>query len=87
MTKPVLMSADAGAEYMEVGAAPARWGGRGPGDAVLLPHGGLPKPVDVQTHHTLPDFIRNRGGVSLRPGDGIIHWWLNRMLVVECGRR
>ena len=38
-----------------------------------------PKPVDVVTHHTLPDFIRNRGGVSLRPGDGIIHSWLNRM--------
>merc|ERR1719352_122029 len=38
-----------------------------------------PKPVDVTTHHTLPDFIRNRGGVSLRPGDGVIHSWLNRM--------
>ncbi|HEY4714823.1 MAG TPA: bifunctional aconitate hydratase 2/2-methylisocitrate dehydratase, partial [Aquirhabdus sp.] len=36
-----------------------------------------PKPVDVTTHHTLPDFIMNRGGVSLRPGDGIIHSWLN----------
>ena len=42
-----------------------------------------PKPVDVVTHHTLPDFIRNRGGVSLRPGDGIIHSWLNRMLVPD----
>ena len=40
-----------------------------------------PKPVDVTTHHTLPDFIMNRGGVSLRPGDGIIHSWLNRMLL------
>ena len=42
-----------------------------------------PKPVDVTTHHTLPDFIRNRGGVSLRPGDGIIHSWLNRMLLPD----
>jgi aconitate hydratase 2/2-methylisocitrate dehydratase len=42
-----------------------------------------PKPVDVKTHHTLPDFIRNRGGVSLRPGDGIIHSWLNRMLLPD----
>lgn len=42
-----------------------------------------PKPVDVVTHHTLPDFIRTRGGVSLRPGDGIIHSWLNRMLVPD----
>ena len=42
-----------------------------------------PKPVDVHTHHTLPDFIRNRGGVSLRPGDGIIHSWLNRMLLPD----
>lgn len=42
-----------------------------------------PKPVDVQTHHTLPDFIMNRGGVSLRPGDGIIHFWLNRMLLPD----
>ncbi|WP_291973208.1 bifunctional aconitate hydratase 2/2-methylisocitrate dehydratase [Candidatus Symbiopectobacterium sp.] len=40
-----------------------------------------PKPVDVTTHHTLPDFIMNRGGVSLRPGDGVIHSWLNRMLL------
>ena len=42
-----------------------------------------PKPVDVQTHHTLPDFIMNRGGVSLRPGDGVIHSWLNRMLLQD----
>mmetsp|Transcript_7886 Transcript_7886/g.19616 ORF Transcript_7886/g.19616 Transcript_7886/m.19616 type:complete len:919 (-) Transcript_7886:82-2838(-) len=42
-----------------------------------------PKPVDVVTHHTLPDFIMNRGGVSLRPGDGIIHSWLNRMLLPD----
>jgi len=42
-----------------------------------------PKPVDVVTHHTLPDFIRTRGGVSLRPGDGIIHSWLNRMLIPD----
>ena len=42
-----------------------------------------PKPVDVQTHHTLPDFIMNRGGVSLRPGDGVIHSWLNRMLLPD----
>ncbi|GGI95658.1 bifunctional aconitate hydratase 2/2-methylisocitrate dehydratase [Halopseudomonas pertucinogena] len=42
-----------------------------------------PKPIDVNTHHTLPDFIHNRGGVSLRPGDGIIHSWLNRMLLPD----
>ncbi|MGZ8219333.1 bifunctional aconitate hydratase 2/2-methylisocitrate dehydratase [Methylomagnum sp.] len=42
-----------------------------------------PKPVDVQVHHSLPDFIMNRGGVSLRPGDGIIHSWLNRMLLPD----
>ncbi|MGL6314691.1 bifunctional aconitate hydratase 2/2-methylisocitrate dehydratase [Vibrio sp. WXL103] len=42
-----------------------------------------PKPVDVNTHHTLPDFIKNRGGVSLRPGDGVIHSWLNRMLLPD----
>ncbi len=42
-----------------------------------------PKPVDVLTQHTLPDFIMNRGGVSLRPGDGIIHSWLNRMLLPD----
>jgi len=42
-----------------------------------------PKPVDVVTHATLPDFIRTRGGISLRPGDGIIHSWLNRMLLPD----
>ncbi|MGQ7844964.1 bifunctional aconitate hydratase 2/2-methylisocitrate dehydratase [Granulosicoccus sp. 3-233] len=42
-----------------------------------------PKPVDVSTHHTLPDFMSTRGGVSLRPGDGIIHSWLNRMLLPD----
>merc|ERR1719461_1899830 len=42
-----------------------------------------PKPVDVTTHSALPDFIMNRGGVSLRPGDGIIHSWLNRMLLPD----
>jgi len=42
-----------------------------------------PKPVDIDTQHTLPDFIMNRGGVSLKPGDGIIHSWLNRMLVPD----
>ncbi len=42
-----------------------------------------PKPVDIETQHSLPDFIRNRGGVSLRPGDGIIHSWLNRMLLPD----
>ena len=42
-----------------------------------------PKPIDVKTHHTLPDFIRTRGGVSLRPGAGIIHSWLNRMLLPD----
>ncbi|WP_438958027.1 bifunctional aconitate hydratase 2/2-methylisocitrate dehydratase [Porticoccus sp.] len=42
-----------------------------------------PKPIDVETQHTLPDFIMNRGGVSLRPGDGIIHSWLNRMLLPD----
>jgi aconitate hydratase 2/2-methylisocitrate dehydratase len=42
-----------------------------------------PKPVDIQTQHTLPDFIMTRGGVSLRAGDGIIHSWLNRMLMPD----
>ncbi len=42
-----------------------------------------PKPIDVQMQHSLPDFIMNRGGVSLRPGDGIIHSWLNRMLMPD----
>ena len=42
-----------------------------------------PKPIDVDTHHSLPDFMATRGGVSLRPGDGIIHSWLNRMLLPD----
>ena len=42
-----------------------------------------PKPIDIQTQHTLPDFIMNRGGVSLRPGDGVIHSWMNRMLLPD----
>jgi len=42
-----------------------------------------PKPVDINTHKNLPDFFSNRGGVSLRPGDGIIHSWLNRMLLPD----
>ncbi len=42
-----------------------------------------PKPVDVRTHHTLPEFISTRGGISLRPGDGVIHSWLNRMLLPD----
>ena len=42
-----------------------------------------PKPVDVKMHHELPDFISTRGGVPLRPGDGIIHSWLNRMLLPD----
>jgi aconitate hydratase 2/2-methylisocitrate dehydratase len=42
-----------------------------------------PKPVDVEMQHTMPDFMMNRGGVSLRPGDGIIHSWLNRMLLPD----
>lgn len=42
-----------------------------------------PKPIDVETQHTLPDFISSRAGVSLRPGDGIIHSWLNRMLLPD----
>jgi aconitate hydratase 2/2-methylisocitrate dehydratase len=42
-----------------------------------------PKPVDVVTHRTLPKFIAERGGVALRPGDGIIHSWLNRMLLPD----
>jgi aconitate hydratase 2 / 2-methylisocitrate dehydratase len=42
-----------------------------------------PKPVDVKMHHELPDFISNRGGISLKPGDGIIHSWLNRMLLPD----
>ncbi len=42
-----------------------------------------PKPVDVKTHHELPAFISTRGGIPLRPGDGIIHSWLNRMLLPD----
>ena len=42
-----------------------------------------PKPTDVKTHATLPDYISNRGGVALRPGDGVIHSWLNRLLVPD----
>ena len=42
-----------------------------------------PKPVDIETQHSLPEFIQTRGGVSLRPGDGIIHSWLNRMLLPD----
>ncbi len=42
-----------------------------------------PKQVDVQTHQTLADFMRERGGVSLRPGDGVIHSWLNRMVLPD----
>jgi len=42
-----------------------------------------PKAVDVKTHHTLPEFMSNRGGISLRPGDGVIHSWLNRMLLPD----
>jgi aconitate hydratase 2/2-methylisocitrate dehydratase len=42
-----------------------------------------PKPVDVKTHHELPTFMSNRGGVSLRPGDGVIHSWMNRMLLPD----
>lgn len=42
-----------------------------------------PKPVDVKMHHELPDFMSTRGGIPLRPGDGIIHSWLNRMLLPD----
>ena len=42
-----------------------------------------PKPTDVKTHATLPDYISNRGGVSLAPGDGVIHSWLNRLLIPD----
>ena len=42
-----------------------------------------PKPVDLETHRSLPDFMTTRGGVALRPGDGIIHSWLNRMLLPD----
>lgn len=42
-----------------------------------------PKPIDVRLQHELPEFMQNRGGISLRPGDGIIHSWLNRMLLPD----
>lgn len=42
-----------------------------------------PKPIDVRLQHELPAFIQNRGGISLRPGDGVIHSWLNRMLLPD----
>jgi aconitate hydratase 2 / 2-methylisocitrate dehydratase len=42
-----------------------------------------PKPVDIKLQHSLPDFISTRGGVSLRPGDGVIHSWLNRMILPD----
>jgi len=42
-----------------------------------------PKPVDVKTHHELPHFMSDRGGVALRPGDGVIHSWLNRLLLPD----
>ena len=42
-----------------------------------------PKPVDIATHQTLPSFINERGGISLKPGDGIIHSWLNRMILPD----
>lgn len=42
-----------------------------------------PKPVDIKLQHSLPDFISTRGGVSLRPGDGVIHSWLNRMVLPD----
>ncbi len=42
-----------------------------------------PKPVDVKLHETLPEFISHRNGVALKPGDGIIHSWLNRMLIPD----
>jgi len=42
-----------------------------------------PKPVDIKLQHTLPEFMSSRGGVSLRPGDGVIHSWLNRMILPD----
>ena len=42
-----------------------------------------PKPVDIKLQHSLPEFISSRGGVSLRPGDGVIHSWLNRMVLPD----
>ena len=70
--------------HAEVGTIAAALGYPGVTLHHLLSHtAAYPKPVDVVTHHTLPDFIRNRGGVSLRPGDGVIHSWLNRMLLPD----
>ncbi len=42
-----------------------------------------PKPVDLELQHSLPDFMQSRGGVALKPGDGVIHSWLNRMLLPD----
>ncbi|GKT12292.1 MAG: aconitate hydratase 2/2-methylisocitrate dehydratase [Thiomicrorhabdus sp.] len=42
-----------------------------------------PKPVDIKLQHSLPDFMTSRGGVALRPGDGVIHSWLNRLLLPD----
>jgi aconitate hydratase 2/2-methylisocitrate dehydratase len=42
-----------------------------------------PKPVDIKLQHTLPEFMSSRGGVSLKPGDGVIHSWLNRMILPD----
>jgi aconitate hydratase 2/2-methylisocitrate dehydratase len=42
-----------------------------------------PKPVDIKLQHSLPDFMTSRGGVVLRPGDGVIHSWLNRLLLPD----
>ncbi len=42
-----------------------------------------PKPVDIKLQHELPDFMSSRGGVSLKPGDGVIHSWMNRMLLPD----
>jgi aconitate hydratase 2/2-methylisocitrate dehydratase len=42
-----------------------------------------PKPVDIKLQHSLPEFMSSRGGVSLRPGDGVIHSWLNRMVLPD----
>lgn len=42
-----------------------------------------PKPVDIKLHHTLPEFMSSRGGVSLKPGDGVIHSWLNRLILPD----
>ena len=52
-------------------------------NAVFLSYSRTSKPVDIITHNTLPEFIKNRGGISLKPGDGIIHSWLNRMLLPD----